>query len=740
MKVVNDKLEILRKKPLWFKLILTSILTIILSAGSAVFYTAFVGRIAGNPLNHNPPIQAASMAVIFSRAMLFSGVCLFASLHVVFSPLKIYKNLFKYRWLVGLVILIFMTANRFHGDSMAMYHLNIQPEYGTEFSMPIFSNPRPIRSDEYLVKTPIFLSGQFASTPYGMYNDVLRGTPTTNVVMGVYVGFATLGNTPWQLAFAFLPIEYAYGFNCHFPLIFSFLIILELFLILTSKKKLLSVAGACLIVFSTFSIWWFFPTFLWSGAGTLVAFYHFLNGDTIKKKVLCAIGMAICFSAFLTNLYPAWQVPIGYVYLVIGIWIIQSNFDKIKNLKRQDWLLAGGSVVFIVALLLSYFHAAENYIRGITETVYPGMSYSYGGMGIEKMFNYLHAPYHAYTWMQVFFNSPEASVLYSLFPIPTIMASYLWIASKKKDFLTGGLLLVNTVLILYVTVGLPGFLARITLLSFSFPARAVDILGVLQIFLIVIVLSEFKEVKRAPLPVGILGGVVTAALCVYFAIEPFRTITYRAPVGGSEWLGRIGLYAYSVIGILLIGICATLLMLKLSAKKEKVLLVIFIGVSVFTGATIRPVSVGLDAIYAKPVSTEIASIVEHADTRWMTVGGGLFLPGITVSNGAPTINSTNFYPNLELWRALDPSGKYDEVYNRFSHVHTELTDGETSFTLLHPDAIMLTLSLADLHIAGIDHILTIYRIEDPLLENDYVQFELIYEEAGLYIYRVWQNN
>ena len=45
---------------------------------------------------------------------------------------------------------------------------------------------------------------------------------------------------------------------------------------------------------------------------------------------------------FVVDLYPAWQVPAGYVYLALLIWIIIDNRDCLKNYRIKDWMLAGG--------------------------------------------------------------------------------------------------------------------------------------------------------------------------------------------------------------------------------------------------------------------------------------------------------------------------------------------------------------------------------------------------------------
>ncbi|HEM5084111.1 TPA: hypothetical protein U1218_002223, partial [Streptococcus suis] len=84
----------------------------------------------------------------------------------------------------------------------------------------------------------------------------------------------------------------------------------------------------------------------------------------------------------------------------------------------------------------------------------------------------------------------------------------------------------------------------------------------------------------------------------------------------------------------------------------------------------------------------IKSITDYdKESKWIVDSIGYPLTNIPLVAGAPTLNSTNAYPNLELWKSLDTNGQYDEIYNRYAHVIIELTNSEeTVFELLHPDA------------------------------------------------------
>ena len=63
---------------------------------------------------------------------------------------------------------------------------------------------------------------------------------------------------------------------------------------------------------------------------------------------------------------------------------------------------------------------------------------------------------------------------------------------------------------------------------------------------------------------------------------------------------------------------------------------------------------------------EIRTIEQEKPGIWIVENAGYPLINIPVLAGAPTINSTNVYPNLEHWSQLDPEGSNEEIYNRYA--------------------------------------------------------------------------
>lgn len=665
----------------------------------------------------NSGIQIEGLRILLYRAFILFFVVFFLSLHLVYPVKKIYDFMFKYRWYIGVGLLLFVTLFKINGDSMAYYTMTIQGDKVDALSYPIFGKIRTIRSDEFLVNNPGIFASVMNNPSFEKYNTILRGTDTLNIISGVYKGLAMIAYQPWKLIFTILPLENAFSFYFYFVPVFAFLFCMELFYIL-SKNKLVAFTGATLTIFSSYFLWWGFPNYLLSGTATIVFFYKFINEKNIKKQIVFGLLMALSFSIFVCNLYPAWQVPVGYVYLVIGIWMIKENFVQIKSQSKVQWFIFFGSIGICILLVLNYFISTKEYIQIINQTVYPGKRVEYGSNEIGKLLCYAQSLFFPIKDM---YNNSESGVFFCLFPLSTLLSLYYSIKSKKKDLLSILLLTVEIPMIIYTTIGLPPIVAKLLLFTHSTSVRMIDILGFVQVILIVRLLSFYKDEKHIkPIP----GGIVAIA----FACESVLICKYSFP----DYLNKY----WMILLFIMIFFLSFYLMTNYKGKGFKKFEILISLVSICSGLCVRPISIGLSSVYAKPAAQEIQKIVSKDPTsKWVTIGG-IETPSFTVMCGAPTINFVNTYPNLKLWHTLDPDKKYEKIYNRYEHVKVLLTHEETSFELIQSDYITLNLSYKDIKKAKVKYVFTNGEDCDIDFNNGYVKFDKVYDESGVKIYKI----
>ncbi|MDO4466265.1 MAG: hypothetical protein Q4C49_04585 [Bacillota bacterium] len=659
-----------------------------------------------------------SIFTLVYRNILFTIVGLFLGCHFIFDRKELYRWIFDHRWLLGGVLLIVFTLLRMNGESITFYYENVQSRVGDASMYPVLGTFRGIRSDQFVATTPSQLASSYGTDPFGVYNEISRGTKTLNAINGIYVGFSTLAYAPWYFVYKILPFEYANSFCWYAPIILAFLFNIELFYIVSKKNRLLATMGGCLTVFSSFYMWWNFPSQWLSAPGTVVCVYYFLNNDDLKKRIVYGLGTALCFAGFVVHLYPAWQVPLGYLYLVIGIWCLYSNWDRVKKMDKKSWLLLAGCILLMCALIVSYMLNISEYSKIIMETVYPGKRVGLGGNSLYKLFLYLQQTFYPYFQ---FGNPCEFSTFFTLFPIPLIVAIYVLIRNKKKDFLLVGILLAILPMLVYCTIGFPEFLAKITLLSYSTAQRCVDVIGYAQIFILVILFTEYREEKRLPVWLAVVLSFGIALYCLYITMHMFP--------GYLRWFIKGGMCGV----ILVLGV---VLSHKFSDRLDRFLQIALIGITLFSSVLIHPFMVGLSALTQKPVAQEIHRIVqEDPDAKWIALEGGIFFQQFVVANGASTINSLNSYPNLDLWHTLDESRQYENVYNRYAHIPATLTTEDTSFELQVEDTMLLSLSYKDMEKVNISYVITM-NSENLEMDNGYAHFECLYNEYDIAIYKV----
>ncbi len=658
-------------------------------------------------------LKSVKKSIWFDRFQIFFLVACFVLVHFVVDIKKMYRFLFDKRWLVAGIVLFFLCINGYHGNSITAFDMYVQPGAGNDYIQPVLGQTRDIRSDEWMVSLPNSLSARYLDGSSGNYNYILRGTNTV-MVRTTIISLLNPINLVGKVVSVF-GSDSLYSYQWYATIFLAFLMNLEMFYIISSRRRLLSACGACMVVLSSHYLWWGFPAQILYAPAALVCAYYFFNSESWKKKMLFGYGTACAATLFVVGLYPAWQVPMGYVSLAIFVWIIHEMWGKIKAMTIKDWGIFAAALVLCIVMVADNLMAQREYIASITQTVYPGGRVDYGGFSLPKLFNYIGAllfPYVSYA------NPSESGMYLSLFPLPLIIAGYVWIKMKKKDWLVTGLLLISLFLGIYTTVGLPKVVATLTLMTNTTSTRCIDILGYAQVVLFVAAISHYDvEIRMKKKYAFAIAGI---ASCAAVAIANWYM---------PDYMGKVYLFVSAVVLFFVFACCLA----KINKRFYHYGLIVIILIAIANGAYVRPIVKGMDAIYSKPMAQEIEKVAsKDKRAKWIAYGG-LVIPALTVACGAPTINSVNTYPNMDLWRKLDEAGKYDYVYNRYAHVVVTFTEGETSMELIQEDAMYLHLSYRDIKKAEIKYIASTVPID---IDNEFVRFEKLYDESGGYIYKV----
>ena len=165
-----------------------------------------------------------------------------------------------------------------------------------------------------------------------------------------------------------------------------------------------------------------------------------------------------------------------------------------------------------------------------------------------------------------------------------------------------------------------------------------------------------------------------------------------------------------------------------------------IFIALMSGLRVNPVIRSTDILYTKPVALKMQEIRnENPEAIWAVVDGTWWRNDYAVANGIRTINSTNVYPNLEMYETIlgEQAEENRKIYNRYAHVILNITDEKSTVELMYADQVAINLNYNDLEKLNIEYILS----TKDLSEEEYSKiFEELYNEDGMYIYKVTKGN
>ena len=639
--------------------------------------------------------------------------------------------IYRKRFWIAAVLFILLVLFQVSNSSIGMYDLYIQPNISKWNYSPIFGDAQGIRSDEWNVTTVAQISQTIDVDRFAYYNDNIRGTSTDMFsVLSTPVLDIMILAKPFNIGYLFLGPGMGLAFFTSGKIIAAFLICFEFFMLLTNKKKMYSLLGTILILFSAATQWWTMYDFYIYSFLALILFDKFLTTDKLRTKILCALGITLSALGFIFILYPSWQVPFAYIILGLAIWIIIKNC-KTYRFNKKDLIVIVCAILILGMFGLRYLMLSKNTLNTISNTAYPGARFETGGgiartVSLAYIFSYVYSIRFAYSENAM--NYSEASSMLSLFPVPMIVAIVFLIRNKERKehfkFLLP-MLIISTLFTLWILVTFPHFLAKITLLYMVQPQRIIIPLGVIHILMIIYLISHVKEEDKLFNKLISLGVTVFFAVGIYYYTTKFNIVdAYGAHQARDFVLGLILFFEFYFMFTIN------------KEESKKYLTALLMTVAIVTGIRVNPVQIGIDVITDKPVSKEIQKIVNEDKDNNLWIGE--IWPNYLIANGARVVNSTNIYPNFELWKVLlddqYENPEYENLYNRYSHIAMSVTDGETQVNAIQNDMCEVKISFEDIKELGIRYVLTSRDIED--YSNDEMKFENLYSEDGLSIYRI----
>lgn len=664
---------------------------------------------------------AALMGSGMRRFVPIAFICIAACEFLFVAREKAPSVLFKYRWVIACIVVLLGVLFEISGSSIGLL-LDAMGVDGTS----IYGVPRPIRSDEWALFTPMALSQCVTDGgSFSYYQDAMRGIPTDM--------FCIYGQPVWDIAEIFRPFQWGYlilgasrglAFYWCGRFVFLFMVSFEFaYRFLTDESKILSFGYACLVALAGVVQWWFsinnLVEILLFGQLALVWGQCYLRTKSYRSRILYALGIAWCLGVFLLAFYPAWQIPFGYVFLVclIALLIREARHSELRWI---DALICLGMIAVVVAAAAYVFlYKSWDTVQTVLNTAYPGHRESYGGGEWRHFFIYPLGVVAPLSQTGLTPNVCEAASFYTAFPL-CIVLPILTLRNRNRQvnrrLLVCALLTVVAIIGCYSVFGFPELLAKYTLMDKTTGSRAVIAVQFAMLMLLFCSLDRLESADRKKLAGAFVISLVLETVGCYLAM----------PEAGMTKI------AVSVVVLALFMLALFYMLVKV---KPYLFCCACLVVALLSGALANPIRGGVEAFF----DNDLASVVQELGTdedKWAVIGRPTTDNNMLAGWGERTFNSVNAYPQIETWRLIDPAGEYDEVYNRYAHINIELQEeGDPQFILTSPDAFTVVVAPSSLEELGVTKLMARKDI-DLSVYTDQGDIEMLTEVGRFALYRI----
>ena len=596
---------------------------------------------------------------------------------------------------------------------------------------------RWIRWDELLIATPLALSQLSHNPRFPVVNTNIGNgqnmllTPHAPVLHIVTVA------RPGTWGYFFLGAQRGLAWYWWFQVFSCFTVLYLLFEIILKGHRVIAAFGAFWYCASAFVVCWsLWPAqFTFNGALCCLAAYHILRSENRAVQAVCAVLFGLGLTGFAITVYPAWQVPLGYLFAAIfaGLFIRDKLYLSFKPFPLYKVICLVGALLLAGGLITSYLITCLPDLRLMSNTVYPGKRISTGGdYPFALLFKGMYNMETIYSAPQALINQCESASFYYLFPA-VLFAVCLSKRVRKSLGIIGWLLISYIVgMLIFMLVGVPGKLAKLTMLSYSPPYRADIALGLASIILCIYVLARVKETDEGENRwESIVPWIAGAAMSVMLLLHGLFLIR---KADGFPSPGKI-LFTSLLMGFL---------SYWMLAGKSR----IFSGVSailiVATTAFFNPLTTNLNHLYKSELAQQITRLNNQSPDRplWLCYGG--VQPGTLVTLlGGRSLSSTHWPPQIAMWRSFDRTGVFDPLYNRYAQVNLIYTknESEVAFLSRQEDTLMVHISPKNSIVRGMGarYVLAIGDVQNEVQESG---LPLLYQSsAGNFsIFEIPQDN
>lgn len=552
-------------------------------------------------------------------------------------------------------IFVLFCIFQLHGSATSIWDFHVAQE--APHSGLLWGHPKAIRSDEITVFTPDMFSQVNSKAALSSVNRTVGGLQSV-----LFWGFPVnhFIEIPRFYLWPFHLLNTGPAFSVYWNLkgLILFVGSYLLLLVLTGSRPWLSTAGALWIDFSGYTQWWFshcLPEAIGFAALTLVgALYLVLS----RKRALLyagAIVLTVSLLNFVLIFYPAFSVPLMWVMLCTGLGVF---IEKRRVIFGPDplkirWVLLTIVIVVCGTTLAALVIDTRQTIEMILSTVYPGRRFITGGTDtllmfftsfIDPVFTETHIP-------KIISNICEGANFYQigLLLLPVIFIPR---GSRPRfDAVDALLAICALMMVAFVLVGFPHWVARVTLLSSTTTGRIRVGIGLAAVFLLMRHFSRMKPEEGVASADWQVGLALVALLAVGFVV--FQLVSgYDLPIRAI---------------LMLLAVNAALVLFAVAGQSAR-FFVVMLPFLLAHNFLINPVATGFKAVTNKNLYREVCKVRKSdPEGKWICFGS-FQIANFLKFCGVEVINGNKFFPVFDYNNALDPQHHFINTWNRYAHI------------------------------------------------------------------------
>ena len=558
--------------------------------------------------------------------------------------------------LVLLLTYLILSSMKIHTSNIANWDLY----FGLEKSESVIAGkPRFIRMDEWMISSTGAIGQYNAGLP--LKNSSV-GDLNAPLVWGLPVKDISSVLRPNLWPYFIFGLEHAFAFAWNFNILFFLASTFLLLMLLTRNNFWLSVTGTFFIFLSGGLQWWsyFIGNYMLYLNGMFISVVYILYNKKLRPLIIAGLIFILSTYGFIFNLYPPFQVPLVWLYLFLfaGFLWQRKNFQIFKDHWRLKAIVFGAAVIILAIFTYHYYSLVKDTYSMMLNTVYPGRRFSTGGDLREgKVFAEFFGMFMTDTHTPIQWqNICEASGFIMFFPIVFYAIGYYYYKTRKTDPLLVSIIIFFLIGLTYVLIGFPAFLSKLTLFSMSPAFRALPIVGLANCFLLICyIASPRTQLKKEKFS------------WIEFAIIAAATFIFILLVSSGINKATEKYFTSTQVTIVTVLVVASYLLIRYKNFKyvSLALYLTLIGL-VIDNVNVNPVTKGLAPVLENPLVVDSKEIHDKdPQARW-ALFGNTRLTHLLKANGIDLFNSVKLVPPMTDMKVLDPTGKFDSVYNRYA--------------------------------------------------------------------------